>query len=229
MTPSTRPARAPRMFAAAAVAVFSCGLGACGAGDEDSSGGLSTAAGAPGATSAAHGGGAGAAGQGGATAAQDGKQTGDAAPGGGSDAAAPSLANPLGNPNSGSTFRPLDKGNPASAADREEMQRTVYDSMNPGSYDKWTRVLLENSCHKVADSVQAEMDRMGMNIDQVEQAARLQQSGQGIEMPRTEVSLDDVRVDGNRASASVTATSTNGTKTQTEIFEREDGRWKLCN
>ncbi|WKD57400.1 hypothetical protein CAPI_04210 [Corynebacterium capitovis DSM 44611] len=121
-------------------------------------------------------------------------------------------------------------GTPVDDADLDEMQRAVYLTMNPGSYDGWTRVLLENSCHKVADPIWAEMERSGTTLEQLEKAARLQaRAGQGVELPHTEVSLHNVHVDGERATATVTAVNSRGTQTQTQIFAREDGRWKLCS
>ncbi|MDY5785004.1 hypothetical protein [Corynebacterium sp.] len=216
--------------ATVAVAGLSFGLVACGSDEESSTGGLSTAASVP-------------------TVATSGEQsraenteeatsnpatheneeaTNNAE---GDDAAVPTLVNPFENPEAVvPSHEPLQEGNPANDADREEMRRAVEASLNPGSYDRWTRVLLENSCRKVSDATMAELNRNGMTLEQVEQAARAQQqAGQAIELPRTEVSIDDVRVDGNRASASITAASANGTETNTQIFEREDGRWKLCN
>ena len=75
-----------------------------------------------------------------------------------------------------------------------------------------------------------ELNRQGLTLEQVEEAGRLAESqGQAIDLPRTEVRIDDVRVDGNRASASLTAKSDSGEQTETMIFEKEDGRWKLCN
>ena len=71
---------------------------------------------------------------------------------------------------------------------------------------------------------------LGLHLDQIEQAARLQaQAGQAVTVPQSTVSLTDAKVDGNRASATATVTNQNGSEEQTLIFEREDGRWKLCN
>ena len=211
MLPATR---VTRPAALAAVAALTCGLVACGLDDAASPDGASTVAGAPGVTTAA--------------AATSQKAREKAATG--QYPEHDSGANPLNGPSGfDATLAPLEGGTPASDADREEMQRTAHASMNPGSYDKWTRALMDNSCRRVTEPIEAEMARMGMTIDQVEQAARMQQQAGAIDLPPTEVSLDDVRIDGNRASASVTATNTNGTETRTEIFEREDGRWKLCN
>lgn len=229
--------------AAAALVTFALGLTACGSDDNATSAALSTAAtpadaGQESAAAAA----SESADAGNATAGADGSKDGGkdasapsaatrAGSAGAAGGAAPSLANPLEDPNvSIPTHEPLQGGDPANDADREEMQRTVYNSVNPGGYEKWTRVLLENSCRRVTDPVKAELDRMGTSLEQVEHAARMQQqAGQGVELPHSEVTLDDVRVDGNKASASVTVSNSDGTETRTTLFEREDGRWKLCN
>lgn len=228
--------RSPRAVAAAvSVAALAFGIAACGSEEEETaSGGLSTAA-SPASDStegsadadnpdgAAEGEGDGGNGEP--------KPEGQQAPAADGNAAAPTLFNPFEDGDvTIPVHEPLTSGGPGADADREEMQRTVHAAMNPASYDKWTRVLMENSCDKVTDPIQAEIDRAGLTLDQVEQAARMQQqAGQAIDLPATDVKVDDVRVDGNRASATVTATNANGTQTQTQIFEREDGRWKLCS
>ncbi|MEX3503721.1 hypothetical protein [Corynebacterium sp. LK2510] len=217
--------------AAAAVAGLSFGLAACGSSEETASGGLSTAASAPTAATSGEQSQAESAAESTSSAAD--RENGDngADANNADGATVPTLANPFENPGQAvPSFEPLESGNPANDADREEMRRAVEASLNPGSYEKWTRTLLENSCRKVNDATMEQLNRSGMTLEQIEQAARAQeQAGQGVELPRTEVSIDDVRVDGNRASASITAASANGTETNTQIFEREDGRWKICN
>ena len=42
-------------------------------------------------------------------------------------------------------------------------------------------------------------------------------------------SVEDVRVEGDRASAVVTAVSAGQAETRTQRYLREDGRWKFCN
>ena len=141
------------------------------------------------------------------------------------------LSNPFQDPNfTPPTQRPLQGGSQASGADKQEMEQTMHAALNPPSPEKWTRVLMENSCRKVTEPVQEEMNRSGYTLDQIEQAARLQaQAGQAVTVPQSTVSLTDAKVDGNRASATATVTNQNGSEEQTLIFEREDGRWKLCN
>lgn len=149
----------------------------------------------------------------------------------GQAAAGATLANPFNDPNfTPPTQQPLASGGQGSEEDRVQMEQTMHAALNPPSPEKWTRVLLENSCAKVTQPVQEEMNRSGYTLDQIEQAARLQaEAGQGVALPQSTVTLTDVRVDGNRASATATVTNSNGTEAQTQIFEREDGRWKLCN
>ena len=146
-------------------------------------------------------------------------------------AAGGGLSNPFQDPNfTPPPQQPLQGGSQASDADKQEMEQTMHAALNPPSPEKWTRVLMENSCRKVTEPVQEEMNRSGYTLDQIEQAARLQaQAGQAVTVPQSTVSLTDAKVDGNRASATATVTNQNGSEEQTLIFEREDGRWKLCN
>ena len=128
------------------------------------------------------------------------------------------------------THEPIAGGQEASQADIDEMTKVVEAVSNPESLASWTRVILDNSCKAVTDPAMEELERQGMTLESVEEAARMQEeAGMGIELPRSEISLADVRVDGDRASASVTARNDSGEDTQTQLFQREDGRWKLCN
>lgn len=221
--------------AAAAVVALALPLAACGSGEETTGGGLSTAASAPTgsvetATTVEQ--------------ADDAKTSEEAAP---SESKAksedkastnaeaagsvPTIANPFENGDFAvPTFEPIEGGKEGSDADRKQMEETVRAVTNPESFEKWTRVIIDNSCKKVTEPAIAEMERQGISLESIEQAARMQeQAGQSLEIPKTDVSVSDVRVDGNRASATVKTKNDSSEETQTQIFEKEDGRWKLCN
>lgn len=216
-------------------------LTACGSDDEGTSGGLSTAAEAPEASAANS-----------STEASaekpeksektsktsekekkkedksDDKQKSNQAQGG--EEQPPTLVNPFENGMPENTNEPLANGEEGSEDDRREMEDTARAVLNPGSFADWTPTILENSCKAVTEPMLEELERQGMSLEQVQEASRLaEEQGQGIELPKTEVSLDDVRIDGDRASASLTAKSEHGEETSTMIFQKEDGRWKLCN
>ncbi|GAA3519893.1 hypothetical protein GCM10022417_13450 [Corynebacterium pilbarense] len=219
-------------------------LTACGSDDEGTSGGLSTAAEAPEASAANS-----------STEASaeksekseksektsktsekekkkedksDDKQKSNQAQGG--EEQPPTLVNPFENGMPENTNEPLANGEEGSEDDRREMEDTARAVLNPGSFADWTPTILENSCKAVTEPMLEELERQGMSLEQVQEASRLaEEQGQGIELPETEVSLDDVRIDGDRASASLTAKSEHGEETSTMIFQKEDGRWKLCN
>lgn len=142
----------------------------------------------------------------------------------------PTLVNPFENGMPENTNQPLAGGQEGSEDDRKQMEDVARNVLNPGSFADWTPTILENSCKAVTEPMLAELERQGMTLEQVEEASRLaEEQGQGIDLPQTEVSLTDVRVDGDRASGSLTAKSDQGEDTQTMIFQKEDGRWKLCN
>ena len=220
-------------------------LAACGSDDEATSGGLSTAAEAPSSASAANT-------ETDASAedtekstatetttksaekdakdnkAADKKQANNAPAGNGEQP--PTLVNPFENGMPENTNQPLANGKEGSEKDRKEMEATARAVLNPGSFADWTPTILDNSCKAVTEPMLEELERQGLSLEQVEEASRLaEEQGQGIELPKTEVSLTDVRVDGDRASASLTAKSEHGEDTSTMIFQKEDGRWKLCN
>lgn len=151
--------------------------------------------------------------------------------GSGDDEAVPTIANPFEDGEYEQvTHEPIAGGEDASQADIDEMTKVVEAVSNPESLATWTRTILDNSCKAVTEPAMEELERQGMTLDSVEEAARMQEdAGMGVDLPRSEISLADVRVDGDRASASVTARNDSGEDTQTQLFQREDGRWKLCN
>lgn len=229
------------MAACMAAAVLVLPLSACGSSDEGESGGLSTAAEAAPADTDVD-----------ATASEKSEKKDDKddadkkkddkgdkekdnkssskkqEQGGGEDA--PTLANPFENGMPENTNQPIEGGKEGSEEDARQMEETGRAVLNPESFSGWTRTILDNSCKAVADPMMEELERQGLTLEQVEEAGRVaEQQGQALEIPRSEVSISDVRVDGNRASANLTAKNDNGEETHVMIFEKEDGRWKLCN
>lgn len=218
-------------------------LAACGSDDEGASGGLSTAAEAPSSTSAAETSSDASAENTEDTTktetttkssakdkAQGGEKAGNQAQQDNNGDQPPTLVNPFENGIPQNTNQPLASGKEGSEKDRKEMEATARTVLNPGSFADWTPTILENSCKAVTEPMLEEIERQGMTLEQINEASRLaEEQGQGIELPKTEVSLTDVRVDGDRASGTLTAKSDQGEDTQTMIFQKEDGRWKLCN
>lgn len=225
-------------------------LTACGSDDDDTSGGLSTATEATTSASAANASteeSADGADNDGADntekstatetttkrAAKDGKSEAAGTDGGaqsGNDGQTATLANPFENGVPQNTNQPLPSGTAGSDEDRKQMEATARAVLNPGSLANWTPTILDNSCKAVSDQMMQELERQGLSLQQVEEASRVaEQQGQGLDMYETDVSISDVRIDGNRASASLTARSEKGEETSTMIFQKEDGRWKLCN
>lgn len=143
---------------------------------------------------------------------------------------APTLANPFENGMPENTNQPIEGGEEGSDEDARQMEETGRAVLNPESFSGWTRTILDNSCKAVAEPMMEELERQGLTLEQVEEAGRVaEQQGQALEIPQSEVSISDVRVDGNRASANLTAKNDSGEETHVMIFEKEDGRWKLCN
>lgn len=240
-----RLSNTPMRTAAAALSVCAMALtvSACGSEEETQSGGLSTAATAPGgatnpAEPAAQNGGEGseadaskpADGSGAAStskAKNKGDNPGEPQGGNADPAAIPSLVNPFAEGDlQVPTYEPISGGKEGSEADRRQMEETVRAITNPDSFATWTRTILDNSCAAVREPAMKQFESQGLTLDMVEQI--MQQQGEGIEIPKTEVSLSDVRVDGNRASATVTSNTPSGPASQVQLFAKEDGRWKVC-
>ena len=219
--------------AAAAVVALAMSLTACGSDDETAGGGLSTAASAPNSAASEKDKAENSAkeepkkDEKGEKKSDDKKQT-EAQ---GEPGAIPTIANPFEDGEFAvPTSEPIEGGKEGTEEQRKEMEEVVRKVTNPESFEKWTRVILDNSCKKITEPALEEMERQGVSLEVIEQAARMQEeAGQAIEIPKTEISLSGVRVDGNHASATVKSNNSEGEKTQTQLFTHEDGRWKLCN
>lgn len=166
---------------------------------------------------------------------KEGEQNGDNpdAPKPEGDAAAapiPTIANPFGEGEiEVRTYEPIAGGQNGTDADRKEMEAAVHTITNPESMVTWTRTILDNSCAAVREPAMEEIRRQGLNLDVIEEIMRQDEKVNGPQpVPRTEVSLSDVRVDGDRASATVTAKDQEGTHTSVQLFAKEEGRWKVC-
>lgn len=142
---------------------------------------------------------------------------------------APTLINPFENGLPENTNQPLENGEEGSRKDRKQMEEVARAVLNPGSLAEWTPTILDNSCAATRDAMLEELERQGVTMEQIEQASRMAEDQGMIDLPSADVSVDDVRIDGDRASASVTAKSEHGEDTNTLIFQKEDGRWKICN
>ncbi|QYH19512.1 hypothetical protein JKI95_10765 [Corynebacterium aquatimens] len=152
-------------------------------------------------------------------------------PGAAAGGAVPTIANPFENGQVEiPTYEPITTGKEGSEADRKQMEDVVRKVTNPDSFATWTRTILDNSCAAVRQPALEEFERQGLTLDMVEQMMRAQEAQGGtINIPKTDVKVTDVRIDGNRASATVSTSNSEGNASQVQLFAKEDGRWKVCN
>lgn len=231
---------------ARAATVTACALtlavAGCGSDKEASSGGLSTAASAPAASGAGATDASAAAGSAGASASasqgggdgradkanKDNKDSGtNAAANQGGNGDVPTVSNPFGEGDiQAPTYQPIAGGKEGSEEDRRQIEEVSRAVTNPDSFAGWTRTILDNSCAAIRDPAMQQFESQGLTLDMVEEIMK-NQSGD-VDIPKTDVSVSDVRVDGDRASATVTTTNSGGTASQVQLYAREDGRWKVC-
>lgn len=254
MTLTTTTAKAAAATVAAIAMTLS--LSACGDKEETASGGLSTAATAPGAATADQAAGDTAETVAGEPTEANGEKSDNAdkakdekkseekkdkksektttkkADNGGNAAAAPvpTLANPFADGQIEAPTYQAISGKEGSEADRKQIEEVVRKILNPESLTTWTRTILDNSCAAVREPAMKEFERQGLTLDSVEQMMKAQeQQGNALDIPKTDVKVSDVRVDGDRASATVTTNTSEGEASQVQLFAKEGGRWKVCN
>lgn len=170
-------------------------------------------------------------------------QASSAAPGS-SDSAAP---NASGTPNAsgapavpganGAAAQPLDPtnpefpkmtpidGQPASEGDRAAIDGMVRGLLNQPTLRQFYGNMLNNTCSRVLEKNggAAAYDLGSVPDLPMNSLDAVQQANASIN------SVDDVKVKGDEASASVTQTSNGETRTDTMRFLREGGNWKICD
>lgn len=145
------------------------------------------------------------------------------------DQAIPTLINPLEDGLESPEFEPLAGGREGTEAERKEMEEVVTKISNPESFAKWTRVILDNSCADVREPAMEQFESQGLTLEMVEQIMEQQEAqGGAFDIPRSEITVSDVRVDGDRASATVHSKSNAGENESVQLFAKEDGKWKVC-
>ncbi|MDO5668870.1 MAG: hypothetical protein Q4G50_02580 [Corynebacterium sp.] len=119
---------------------------------------------------------------------------------------------------------PIQGGHEPSEAERAEIEQLVRGIYEVDTFHQMLRYLPENTCNEVIaqQGGAAAMDLTGIPDYPLNQMPQFAGSNPHIE------SITDMQVDGNRASAVVTAVSAGQQETRTQRYLHEDGRWKFC-
>lgn len=219
------PARRLRRATLAAVAAGSLVLAACGSDDDSDSSADSSAAGtAHSSATASHGAGSSAAATSGAPASgseKPGKPGDPSEPGRPGDPGHPG-ADPQ-HPDGGDGARP-DGGAPAPAADGDDaaaitaVVRGMADQRSQADFDQYT---LDNYCAAYIDS-RGGRDALQGEVD------RTRADDHDVNAQITVDSVDDIRVDGDHATAVTNGTVNGQPSSSPATYQREDGAWKIC-
>jgi len=120
---------------------------------------------------------------------------------------------------------PVEGGGPASEADRAEIEGLVGGIYQSQTFHQFLRYVPENACSAV---IEANGGPAALDLGDIPDMPLSQLPGYAESNAHIQ-SIDDVRVEGDQASAVVTAVSNGQAETQTQRFLKEDGRWKFCN
>ncbi|MCS5479326.1 hypothetical protein NYP18_06610 [Corynebacterium sp. YIM 101645] len=120
---------------------------------------------------------------------------------------------------------PVQGGLAASESDRAEIEGLVHGIYQMDTFHQFLRYIPENTCNEVvaAQGGAASMDLAGIPDQPLAEWDYYVSAQPHI------ASVTDVQVEGDRASAVVTAVSAGQSETRTQRYQREDGRWKFCN
>ena len=120
---------------------------------------------------------------------------------------------------------PVQGGGPANEADRAEIEGLVGGIYNTETFHQFLRYVPENACSAV---IEANGGPAALDLAEIPDMPLSQLPGYAESNAHIQ-SIEDVRVEGDQASAVVTAVSNGQAETQTQRFLKEDGRWKFCN
>ena len=162
------------------------------------------------------------------------------------------LANPLNNgedPFAGAKdIKPIEGGQNANDADKQAIEQLVRGQHEIDNVKEYFNYMPQHACQAVRDEQSQEFGQYQQYVDSLpnqsfaEYANTMRQQGGG----NTEVekfasqlesipqstklqSVNDVVVNGDDASATVSVSNSEGTETSTVRFRRENGNWTFCN
>lgn len=165
--------------------------------------------------------------------AEAGAASGEAGSSGSSAAVAPEAidpaavaADPLSN--SQLTFAelaPVEDGTPAGEADRAEIESLISGMYEADSLHQFFGYLPSNTCNEV---IQANGGAAAFDLQGIPDLPMNSIPGYAESNPHVE-SVSDIQIEGEVASASVTAFADGESTTEVQRFRHEDGTWKFCN
>lgn len=127
----------------------------------------------------------------------------------------------LENPIQAQQLAPIE-GQPASAGDKDAITNVVRSMVPTGTLRQFMATTVNNTCARVIEEGGGVPDLNEVPDLPLESIPDYQKAKPTVD------SVEDVRVNGESASASVTHTSNGKTETGVMRFQRENGAWKMC-
>ena len=120
---------------------------------------------------------------------------------------------------------PVQGGHEPTEAQRAEIEQLVHGVYQVETFHQWLRYFPDNTCHELlaAQGGAQAMDLNGIPDQRLADMPMYANANPHI------ASITDIQVDGDRASAVVTAVSAGQSETRTQRYLHEDGRWKFCS
>lgn len=120
---------------------------------------------------------------------------------------------------------PVEGGTPAGEADRAEIESLVSGMYEAESLHQFFGYLPANTCNEV---IQANGGAAAFDLEGIPDLPMNSIPGYAESNPRVEA-VNDIQIEGEVASASVTAFADGESTTEVQRFRHEDGAWKFCN
>ncbi|WIM66938.1 hypothetical protein QP027_07295 [Corynebacterium breve] len=121
-------------------------------------------------------------------------------------------------------IQPLQSGVEGSPEVTAEIRAVIDDLYAQNTLKGMTDAMLNNTCARVID------ENGGPQAFDTGSMPDMSFAELGIDTSQNYVeNVSDVKVDGNRASATVSVHTKDGPSHATQIFEHENGSWKMCN
>ncbi|GAA1474164.1 hypothetical protein P4N68_00315 [Corynebacterium felinum] len=123
------------------------------------------------------------------------------------------------------THQPVAGGGPASPEDAAAIEGLIRGIDNQHTLRGYMKYIPDNTCRRVID---ANGGQAALTFDQIPDLPLEQYPGFATAKARID-NVAEIKVDGEAASALVTASASGETNTAVQRFVREDGRWLFCD
>ena len=165
---------------------------------------------------------------------KDGENKDGAAGAEGQDGEGPDqMANPLNNgedPFAGAKdIKPIEGGQDANDADKQSIEQLVRGQHEIDNVKEYFNYMPQHACQAVREGQAKEFGQYQQYVDSLPNQSFAEYANTMRQQATKLQSVNDIVVNGDDASATVSVSNSEGNETSTVRFRRENGNWTFCN